>query len=171
MPPQSRWDEFKGNHDLARFLAQLQDIPWFANLGKTVRPSDRIAQIVSWDEWPGPEDLATNVLHCRQQALYEERILSSGVAAESASRLWVAIQAAVLRLTSQRVPYDANKDTWHAPNAAVWHAAWTASLVGVCLFTRHPVPPDLSEQWKWFVEGHWPCSWAGEDAEGRRVVF
>jgi hypothetical protein len=41
--------------DVPQFVAQLERIPWFLNLGKPHRWDKDVARIHSWDEWPGPE--------------------------------------------------------------------------------------------------------------------
>jgi hypothetical protein len=49
----------------------------------------------------------------------------------------------------------------------VWHAAWTAGLVGLCLRVRRPIPADLSERWSAYLEGHWPCGYESTDDDAR----
>jgi len=163
----------RSNEDqaVARFITQLEAVSWFAALGKPIQSNVDAEQISNWDDWPGPADRSVCELHSRQQVLFDEIMSASGPYGDSRSELWAAIQGQVVRLASNRVPYDAKKDTWYAPNAAVWHAAWTAGLIGLCLLTRHVVPPELQKQWNWFAEGHWPCAWVGESTSGRMLVY
>lgn len=171
MPAPIEWIRFKQNQEVGNFLAQLEAIPWFASIGKPIPAWAGVEQVFSWDKWPGPEDPTVSELHSRQHGLYDEIMARSDQQGNSLSELWAAIQAGVVRLASQRVPYDPNKDTWYEPNAAVWHAAWTAGLVGLCLFTGHDIPLELQEQWKWFADGHWPCTYAGELLASKVVVY
>jgi hypothetical protein len=55
--------------------------------------------------------------------------------------------------------YSASKDTWHAPTAAVWHAAWVINLH--CLFVEigRPVPSVVKDQMAWFAQGRWPSAY------------
>ncbi len=93
-----------------------------------------------------------------QQELYDGLLASAGDKATKLKELWDEVLQEVLQTASESVPYDANQDTWHAPTAAVWFAAWTAALVVSHLFLSRPLPVDLLTQWRWFVEGRWPCA-------------
>jgi hypothetical protein len=103
--------------------------------------------------------------HCLEVV---ERFADGGATDEELA----VIHAAVLRAAASRVPYDPTEDYYHAPNAAVWEAAWTAGLVGLCLQTGRPIPPELREVWSWFARGHWPFGYAWlRDECGPRFVY
>jgi hypothetical protein len=107
----------------------------------------------------------------RQQDLYDELFATAGQRSPEAKQLWERIHAVVFRDAAPSIPYDPKEDCWHAPTQAVWDAAWTAGLVGLCLLLGRPLPPELSEQWKWYLAGHWPCAWVGDYPEGRLMVY
>jgi hypothetical protein len=151
------------------FLRQIETMPWFASIGKPLPPNSRVTQIRDWDEWSGPEDEAVSEMHSRQQALYDEIMAVKGT--EVARLLWNQIQDIVRRVSAARVPYDDKRDPWYAPTAAVAHAAWTAGLVGLYLYAGWPLPHDLQEQWRWFLDGRWPCDWEGQLPNGRAIVY
>jgi len=158
--------------DVATFLAQLENIAWFGQIGQRLPASDKSHQIFRWVDWPGPEEPSVFSIHDRQQALYDE--LTETVPQQdkaAASEFWNAVQASVLRSASTAVPYDPGQDAWHAPTTAVGHAAWTAGLVGLCLLLQHPIPQDVQAQWNYFLQGHWPCAWEGDYPEGNMLVY
>jgi hypothetical protein len=146
------------------FLREVQAVPWFSNLGQPI-PESNVPRIYKWDEWPGPLD--DEILECslRQQRLYDQ-IMGPSEAPETLQRIWDDIHALVFRDAAPKVRFDPLEDAWHAPSAAVWHAAWTAGLIGLCLQTGHPIPDDLQEQWQWFLKGHWPSGYASLKADG-----
>jgi hypothetical protein len=152
---------------VAEFLAELESIPWFRNIGKLLPTDDGVKRILQWEDWPGPEDSAISQLAERQQALYDEIMASCGGDRQGLSRLWGHIHETVFRLAVPVVPCDPQQDAWHAPSTAVWQAACTAGLRGLCLHLRRPIPAELEEQWKWFVRGHWPSGYAWVRADGQ----
>jgi hypothetical protein len=162
-------DIFSSNKDLSRFVDQLARVPWFENIGRAVSPNNGVKQIFSWAEWGGPEDSALAEISCRQQSYYDELIQASKN--KAANEVWERIQSIVFQNAIPRVPYDANRDTWYGPTAAVWHAAWTAGLIALCLFLSQAIPADLQDQWDWFAQGHWPCGWMGEYPKGKLMVY
>jgi hypothetical protein len=139
------------------FLAQLRGIPWFANLGRPSPEDSAVGRIDRWEDWPGPEEPSVAALHERQQEMYDSIMREPEIPRDDLRALWDRIHAVVFESATPRVPYDPDQDSWHGPSAAVWHAAWTAGLVGLYLRSGRPIPPDLQEQWSWFVRGHWPC--------------
>jgi len=149
-------------------LAELEEIPWFASLGERVAHSANVRTIASWDDWPGPEDEGVMEIHSRQQSLYGSLLDSAKDKRGSAERLWEDIHKVVFRLGSKAIPYEKDKDAWHAPTTALWQAAWTAGLVGVCRLLGQVVPDDIQEQWEWYRRGHWPC--ALEERMGNKVL-
>jgi len=153
------------------FLDDLARVPWFANLGRPISPTSHVRRIFGWDGWPGPEDDAVVKLHSRHQALYESILGDAKDKHLSAEELWKNIHEVVFRVASQKVPYHANRDAWHAPSTAVWQAAWTAGLVGLYHLLEQKVPDDLEEQWQWYREGHWPCALEEGTGNERLVVY
>lgn len=150
---------------LTDFLTQLESIPWFSNIGKPVDAASSVERIYDWNEWPGPNEASIIELSWRQQDLFDALMESAGSERARFSALWESIHGIVFRVAAPKVPYDPQQDAWHAPTMAVWQAAWTAGLVGLCYCAGRPVPEDLAEQWKWFVIGHWPSGYAAIGAE------
>jgi hypothetical protein len=164
----------EGTARVAKFMHDLEAIPWFANLGAPIPPSCGVNRISQWEEWLGPESEGATELAMRHQALHDEIMAGPEENRELLSKLWIQIQDWVIELAGPKVPYDSKEDCYHAPTAAVWQAACTAALVGLCLRLQRPVPDEVSDQWKWFVQGHWPCAYAYADANeqpGPLVVF
>ncbi len=163
-------NESEGGRQLAQFLHELRQVRWFSNIGKTVGSSS-IEQIHSWKEWRGPEDSGLVEISCRQQELLDELESSASQTVPKVGPIWEHIRAEVFRASRETIPYDNERDTWHGPNAAVWHAAWTAGLIGLCHFLERPAPPDLNDQWSWFLKGQWPCGWVAEFPNGKLLVY
>lgn len=152
------------------FVESLPCVPWFEQLGEEV--GEGVARIHSWDEWPGPEQEAVAALMQRGQRLYDALVESIEPGGRIALR--DDVRRIVFRHATSKVPYDESRDSWHAPTAAVWHAAFTAELVAMCVHASHDVPPQIAVQWTWFQRGHWPCGYSavpGEGEVGELVVF
>jgi hypothetical protein len=152
---------------VADFLAQLEAVPWFSNIGKPIEAGSDVERIYSWEGWPGPEDPSILELCTEQQDLYDAIMEEAGSENAHLLLFWEQIHAVIFRVAAPTVPYDANRDSWHAPSAAVWAGAWTAGLIGLCRYTNRPVPRELAGQWSWFVKGHWPSGYAGIGADGK----
>jgi hypothetical protein len=152
------------------FLNHLEAIPWFSNLGKPISPPSNVKQISSWDQWPGPEDESGLEIALRHQSLYDAIFSREKDSLSVGEEMWKKIHDIVIRVASQKVPFDVNKDAWHAPNSAVWEAAWTAGLVGVLLFLGQEIPADIEEQWNWFQAGHWPYGLEEDRAGSKRLL-
>ena len=150
-----------------RFIAGLDTIPWFSNLGQPTPPEAGVERIYRWEDWPGLEEPGIIDLSQRHQALYDSLIASAEGSADARKGLWDRIHAAVFRAAAPNIPYDPKHDTYHGPTMAVWQAAWTAGLIGLCLQSGRPAPPELREQWDWFARGHWPCGYAGANDDGK----
>lgn len=140
---------------LSDFLASLETVPWFSRIGEPIPDLPNLPRIHEWDEWPGPEDEGVAAIGLREQAFYDELIGEDS----SLKGTWDQVHGAVFRRATSAVPYDAAKDAWHAPSAAVWQAAWTAGLVGLCLALGRSVPEGIQRRWQWFLRGHWPCGY------------
>lgn len=148
------------------FLAELETIGWFDKIGQSVAETSGVVRIHSWEEWPGPEALAILKMSLSHQALYDS-IMSNCDRDQAALRaLWDRIHDIVFRTACPKVPFDPRQDAWHGPTTAVWQAAWTAGLIGLCLRAGRPIPPELEKQWEWFVRGHWPSGYASLNDKG-----
>jgi hypothetical protein len=62
------------------------------------------------------------------------------------------------------VPWKDDQDAWYALNAAVFHAAWNAALVGISGSLGIDLDQDsfggewmLASECRWLRGGHWPC--------------
>ena len=163
-------NDSEGGRKLAKFLHELELVRWFSNIGKHVE-STEVEQIHSWKEWRGPEDSGLVEISCRQQELYDELESLAGRPIPNVNQIWEHIHSEVFRNSTDKIPYEEGRDTWYGPTAAVWHAAWTAGLIGLCEFLNRPVPADLNNQWGWFVKGHWPCGWVGEFPNGKLLLY
>jgi len=143
---------------LETFIRSLAAIPWFAAVG---RPTDdgRLPRILSWDAPWNPEDPSTATIHLRQQELFDDIVATSPNAGETEA-LFERVRRDVETSACRTVPYDPSQDCYHAPNAAVWHAAWTAGLVALCREAGRPLPAELGAQWALFRLGHWPAAFA-----------
>lgn len=159
--------------EVNNFIAQLEEVPWFSNLGRPVSSEEEVVRIATWDDWPGPEEPAILELSSRQQELFDEIMEGAGEQAPQLKMAWDEVHAVVFRTASVRVPYDPAEDAWHGPTAAVWQAAWTAGLIALCLQTSRPIPAELEEQWSWYVRGHWPSGYASwtDDGLGPLLVY
>jgi len=159
---------------VARFIQDVAAVPWFKNVGQRLPAETNARQIHRWEDWPGPEEPAILELSERQQALHYGLLASAQERREELQDLWERISEIVVRLAAAAVPYDANKDSWHGPNAAVWQASWTAGLVAWCILLRRQIPAELQEQWHWFELGHWPSGYSvvwADDRLGPLLVF
>lgn len=157
--------------DVVEFLKLLELMPWFRNIGGSISPDAAVERISTWEDWPGPEEPSVIELGYREQSFYDEFMQAAGEdVRQRLSELWDRIHAVVFRVAAPAVPFDPKQDTWHAPTSAVWHAAWTAGLIGLCLQTGRPVPAELEEQFSWFAQGHWPCGYS-KQVDDRLVVF
>ena len=147
------------------FKQALPNIRWFSHIGEDTKYP---YSICGWEDWPGPEDPTVMPLGSWQQELYNGLLASAGDKDTEFKELWDEVLQEVLQTAAESVPYDASQDTWHAPTAAVWFAAWTAALVVSHLFLNRPLPVDLLTQWRWYVEGRWPCAYAARTEEAAK---
>ena len=145
---------------LAQFVAEVKSIPWLKNVGKPF-PLGATAKILQrWEDWPGPEEPAVLELSTRFQHLYDQVIAESRSRGLDLSDLCKQVHEIVFDCASRAVPYDPKQDCYHGPTAAVWQAASTAELLAMCVAMGRSIPDDLQEQWKWFVNGHWPAAYS-----------
>ena len=164
-------NRFDYSQSVLDFLAELERIPWFENIGKDVSPTAHVEQIHEWQEWPGPEDSSLDEAGVWQQSLHDEIYSSARDKSTQLAELWNRIHTIVFRDAAPKVPYDPDQDAWHAPSVAVWDAAWAAGLIGLCIYLNRTIPTELQQQWAWFVQGHWPCGWRGEFPNGKLMIF
>jgi hypothetical protein len=141
---------------LDEFVASLSSVPWFSRIGNA--PAD-VPHIASWDKWAGPEDDFVITVATDQQAIYDAFCVTSNRLPPELQSTWDSVHQCVFDRATLLVPYDPDEDAWHPPTAAVWDAAWTACLVALHIQTGRPVPQLLAVRWKWFLGGHWPCSY------------
>jgi hypothetical protein len=151
---------------VAHFVAELKSIPWLKNVGKALPAGSTAKQMQRWEDWPGPEEPAILELSTRFQGLYDHLIAESKSRGLDLSKLCQQAHDIVFESAASAVPYHQKQDCYHGPTAAVWQAACTAELVVMYVATRRSIPDDVQEQWKWFVDGHWPAGytvvWADE---------
>ena len=132
-------------------LAKADTTPWFSTVGEPL-PS-AVRTIRSWSEWPGPESELVAPIHYRQQERCDAFRFS-----ESEYAWWHELLEALVDCIKPNVPFVENADSWSAPNAAVWHGAWTLALDAVYSDRDKTIPAELEAQMYWFSEGRWPCS-------------
>ena len=140
-------------------LAELEVIPWFSNLGRPTPDDAGVARMATWEDWPGPEEPTITEMSYQQQELFDQIMAEAGEQRAELAELWSHIHAEVFRRATRAVPFDPALDAWHGPTLAVWAAAWTAGLIGLCLRIGRPFPPELQEQWSWYARGHWPSGY------------
>jgi hypothetical protein len=104
------------------FVAQLEHVPWFENIGRATAPDELVDRIDRWEHWPGPEAPQVADFFDPQQVLRDSIFKDAGENRGELNALWDRVQAIVLRAASLAVPYDPAEDAWHGPTAAVWHA-------------------------------------------------
>jgi hypothetical protein len=157
----------QADDNLEAFMRRLESIAWFSNVGNdTDQPYAR--RIENWDDWEGPESPSVSELAIRLQEL-RDALMSNEDA--SLRELWDRTSALVFNRARDAVPYDDAEDVWYGPNAAVWQATWTASLIALHLQIRREVPRDLKLQWQSYESGHWPCDWEGDLLDGLPIIY
>jgi hypothetical protein len=151
------------------FEAALEDVRWFARIGA---PTDEgVPRLATWDDWPGPESPLVERIHLEQQELYDAIVISSAGGGAALEGVFDRIRQRVLALAGTTVPYEPNEDAWHPPTSAVWHAAWTAGLMALCISTGRTPPRALASQWEWFTRGHWPAAYSSDPPDGSAAAF
>lgn len=152
---------------VGKFLADLESIPWFKNIGRPLPPDAVAERLRRWEDWLGPEEPAVLELFDRQQARYDELTVGCHGRRAELQSLWDQVHKIVFARASVAVPYSPDEDSWHGPTAAVWAAAWTAGLVALYICLGRPIPDDLQQQWNWYLLGHWPAGYTAVRNEGR----
>src|SRR5436190_1308713 len=86
--------------DVPAFLAILDGVPWFLNLGKPHRWDGEVLRIHSWDEWPGPEQ-GYGDWYGRWPAVIREAIeASERDRADELEALWKKVHSLVFELAA-----------------------------------------------------------------------
>jgi hypothetical protein len=115
--------------NIENFLIEIDQIPWFANIGKPSHLDGQALRITSWEAWPGPEtpgsDLIAEAANSRRAQL-----LATGEP-PMIEAVWQRIYERVFERAAVGAPYKDEEDIWYAPNAAVEYAAFNAALVGI----------------------------------------
>ncbi|MEM7478059.1 MAG: hypothetical protein AAF483_23990 [Planctomycetota bacterium] len=145
----------------------LCKVPWLKNIGQ---PNDSKYKIQSWDEWPGFESTGVESIRIEHQTWMDSFRLSDAGLPNELQELWQSTTKHVTDQAKEQVPFRENGDTWHAPNCAVYQAAWTAGLVLLFETKEITLPKPLVSQWDWFLTGHWPCAYQNVD-EGQLIVY
>src|SRR5215813_4240891 len=114
--------------NIESFLIEIDQIPWFANVGKPSELDGQALRITSWEAWPGPETPGSGLMAEAQQER-RTRLLAAGDPPQIEA-LWQRIHEWVFIRAKPRVHWKDNEDAWHAPTTAVLQAAWNA-LVGI----------------------------------------
>jgi len=142
---------------LAEFEASLARIQWFSEIGKPTADS-MVKRLVSWDEWPGPEEPNVAAVSLKHQEFHDGVLAAHTEKKKELEELFQRIVADVRRSAASALSVPTDGDAWDAPSQATWQAGWTAGLVALYLATNERLPPELEQQWSWFVRGHWPTA-------------
>ena len=151
---------------LNSFIASVPQVPWFRNVSQPLE-GQSVRRLDSWKDWTGPQDPKVEAVHLEQQAVREDLERALGTRREELLAVWERVEELVITAAGPVVGYDSSEDTWHAPSAAVWHAAWTACLVAWHVALGRALPRSIAEQWEWFKRGRWPAAFASIDETGR----
>jgi len=151
---------------LENFLLELEQIPWFENLGQPTPEDDNVIRIHSFKEWNGPEGIGESI---QEEHIERWRKDLFEVAQEDTHGLeghWEHLEAIVFDIVRFKVAYNPKDDLWCGPYAAVWFATKIAALVGCTLIQYGCLPEksagsqwNLAEIWHWLQRGHWPCGY------------
>jgi hypothetical protein len=149
--------------DVPRYIALLESVPWFANLGRPHPRDAEVTRIHSWNEWPGPE--RGNVFWFGRWLSFVQETIEREEAPRrnELKEVWDRAYALVLARAIRNVPeYDPEEDAWHGPTMCVHFAAYTAALIAWHIALGRPLPRMIAEEWRWYADGHWPCDFAEE---------
>ena len=146
---------------VAEFLARLPAVPWFAHVGQPIA-DPAVPRIGDWDAWAGPEEETGRIiaLSLRHQDWRDALLAAHPEHEVELEAVWQQAADAVMSAAADKLPYDPDADSWHAPTLAVWQAQWTAGLIAWYLACDTPIPDDLARQWAWYARGRWPCGYA-----------
>jgi hypothetical protein len=146
------------------FLIEVDQIPWFANVGKPSELDGEALRITSWEAWPGPNRPGCELMHEAQQDR-RDRLLAAGDLTQIEA-LWQRIHDRVFMRAIPRVPWKDNEDVYYGPTLAVGDAAWNAALVGISGSLGIDLDQGglggewtLASEWRWLRAGHWPCAY------------
>ncbi len=99
------------------FIAELDTIPWFTNLGKPSPRDHEVFRIYHWGTWPGPEDPGFSLMSAFGMH-WRDELFESAKSLPSLREAWHTIYEYVFYLTKPLVPYTEEWDLDHGPNIA-----------------------------------------------------
>lgn len=136
-----------------RFLASLDDVPWFRHVGDPITDAD-VARVASWEEaW---------------EALQDESWTYASVHFEvdTGHPAWIAACDRVrARIEGSPEDHELADGVTVALQAA--HDAGCAALE-LATGRRDGV---FGRMMAWYRRGHWPCGWSGDFPDGTLIVF
>lgn len=153
--------------DCDGLLREVSNIGWFQEAGRSLEGLSA-QRIESWAHWPGPGFAGVEQLALDLQSVKEE--IEREV--PGALSTWDECINLAVEAVGKFVPgYAANQDSWHAPTAAVWHAAWVLSLQSVLVASARPVPEAVKDQMAWFARGRWPSAYTAETVSAANRAY
>ena len=138
--------------NLTRLSERVRNANLFSSLGAEI-DDPSVSRILSWEEWPSPEEPLVEAIHYRMQSLHDA-IVPGGVG----DTIWNQALNLTVKSSITLVPYAEGRDAWYAPNIAVWSAAWTFALEEAHIASAVSLPSELLAQLYWYERGHWPCA-------------
>ncbi len=163
------------------FHETLRAVPWFSAIGSPHPRDAMVVRIAHWSDYPGPEDDEVSAYHDmlmdRTRLVGPPDLQHSPSTllrrwfdpAKRARRTFHAAYGIVHDVTAARVLDGPPQDPYHPQTAAVMSAAYVAGLVA-CFRARKLELGPLSEFWRWYEAGHWPCGYARNDRDRRRLL-
>ncbi|MCI0458476.1 MAG: hypothetical protein L0Z62_16045 [Gemmataceae bacterium] len=149
--------------DIPQFLATLERVPWFLNLGKPHHWDKDVVRIHDWDEWHGPQAGYGDWFGGWPAVVREAIEAIEAHRREELQTLWDKVHSIVFECAKRNVPlFDPKRDAWYGPTTCVWDAAYISALVAWHILLNRPIPPMIAGEWRWYSEGHWPCDFAEE---------
>lgn len=140
---------------------ELSKVAWFSRLGQPSEWDQRCHRLHCWEEWPGPEAPGPLAMALQGQAFRDAVVSPAGL-----DERFDEMVAEVVAITGQALNLSEEGDAWDAPTTACWAAGWCAARVTCFEMLSLDLPPDLTEQWLWFAEGHWPAGYEVDPAIG-----
>jgi hypothetical protein len=188
--------------DLGPILAAVAKVPWLTRLGAPIEadetmpefglplwpaaedpwttpvpPEDfEVERLPAFDAWEGPDEEGSVALSKHVSVTRDELITSAGwLRRRRREAAFERVRAYVIELAAVNVPsYESNRDSYYAPNVAVWSAATVAGLMAVYRLCGKWPDAALENLWRWYRRGHWPAAYLHgyeEVAEDILVVY
>lgn len=148
-------------------LREVAEVGWFQQVG---RPLEAFTsqRIDSWEQWPGPGFAGVEQLSLDLQGVKD----AIDRDAPRSTSTWEECLGLAVKAIAKSVPgYSASEDTWHAPTAAVWHAAWVISLRFGLVACGRSIPPIVEDQMTWFARGRWPSAYTSETVSAANKAY